>query len=277
MYYKKNHNSGTVTCMLCPHRCVITLGNRGRCGVRENNGGELLSLNYGELTAINIDPIEKKPLFHFMPGSKTLSVGSFGCNFKCPYCQNHIIAFEKPTTKEISPEVLVNQAKELTIPSISYTYNEPTIYYEYIYHTALLAQKNGLKNILVTNGYIENIPLKELLKFIDAVNIDLKAFNNDTYEKICHGSLDPVLRTINKSYQECHMEITVLLVPGMHGELELKKMFQWIAAISDRIPVHLSRYFPKYRYTAPSTSISWMNKVKGLAEEYLKNVYLGNV
>lgn len=277
MHYKKNHNSGATTCMLCPHRCVITQGNRGQCGARENNGGDLLSLNYGEVTAINIDPVEKKPLFHFMPGSRTLSVGSFGCNFKCPYCQNHTIAFEKPTTKEMSPETLVNQAKELTIPSISYTYNEPTIYYEYVYHTALLAQKHGLKNILVTNGYIEKIPLIELLKYIDAVNIDLKAFNNDTYQKICHGSLDPVLRTIKKSYQECHMEITVLLVPGMHRELELKKMFQWIATISDRIPVHLSRYFPKYRYTAPPTSISWMNKAKALAEEYLKNVYLGNV
>lgn len=277
MHYQVFPEKLDVQCMLCPHRCVILSGKAGKCSVRKNEKGSLISINYGQLTAINLDPVEKKPLFHFMPGTTTLSIGSFGCNLRCPYCQNYHISMGNPGTRNVTPEILINRAIEMGIPSISYTYNEPTVYYEYVYETAKLAKQKGLSNIMVTNGYIEEAPLKELLPFIDAMNVDLKAFSEKTYQSFCGGDLDTVLRSISSAHSQCHIEITTLLVTDMHKLNELERMFQWISGLSPQIPLHLSRYFPSHQYHASMTPKSWMEQVKKTALKYLDNVYLGNI
>lgn len=276
MFYSNSEN-GTVVCMLCPHRCHLMHDHFGKCRVRKNLDGRLMSLNYAAATAIHVDPIEKKPLFHFMPGTQTLSIGSYGCNFHCPYCQNYPISLEKPLTRVIEPEMIIKKAIELNLPSISYTYNEPVVYYEYVFETAKLAKKKGIANIMVTNGFIESEPLEMLLPYIDAMNIDLKAFYQKTYRSFCGGDLEPVLKTIERAHHGCHIEITTLLVTEMHTKEELENLFCWIAGVSPNIPLHLSRYFPKYQHQAPMTSKDWLSMVKESGEQHLNYVYLGNV
>ncbi len=277
MFYHTFSDDGTLTCLLCPHRCHLVPGFSGKCRVRKNIDGRLMSMNYAELTAINLDPIEKKPLFRFMSGTKTLSIGSYGCNFSCSYCQNYSISMGEPVTRSVGPERIIEEATELNVPSISYTYNEPVVYYEYVLETAKQAKKKGLANIMVTNGYIEDEPLVTLLPYMDAMNIDLKAFRQDAYRRFCGGDLEPVLNTIERAYQQCHIEITTLLVTDMHEKDELENMFRWIAGISPDIPLHLSRYFPSYKHQAPATPKAWLTEVKNCADQYLNYVYLGNI
>ncbi|MFA6669794.1 MAG: radical SAM protein, partial [Bacillota bacterium] len=199
----------TVRCFLCPHGCVLKPGQTGRCSVRRNKGGVLYSLNYGKVTACNVDPIEKKPLYHFYPGSRILSVGSFGCNLKCGFCQNHAIAHGTPGTVFVSPEGLADRAASAEDNiGIAYTYNEPSIWYEYVLDTARIARERGLKNVLVTNGYIGIKALEQLLPFIDALNIDVKAFSDAYYDSICSGRLSPVLDTVKAAAGRCHVEVT---------------------------------------------------------------------
>jgi len=268
-----------VRCVLCPHRCLIKEGGYGLCNARGNKGGALVSKSYGSVSAINIDPVEKKPLFHFYPGSKTLSFGSFGCNLSCGFCQNYSISAGNPASAEVrlSPEDALYFALEKNIKLISYTYNEPVTNYEWVLETAELAGKKGMQNILVTNGYINEEPLLKLCDFIEAANVDLKAFN-DTFYKNCGGSLSPVLKTIEILYKKkVHLELTNLIIEDENSsEDEFKKMIDFISGLSDEIPLHLSRYFPAYKFTKPQTSEETLKKLYDISRKRLKYVYIGN-
>ena len=277
LFYKEINNE-VILCHLCPHLCHLKNNEVGRCGVRKHVDKKLYSLNYGKVSAIQIDPIEKKPLFRFMPNTQTLSIGSFGCNLACGFCQNHHIAKALPPTREMKPKEIVELALHHKTPSISYTYNEPIIYYEYMLETAKLAKKNQLNNIMVTNGYITEEPLRAILPYIDAMNIDLKSFKNSTYETQCKGRLEPVMRTIEVASKSCHVEVTTLVVTDMNDEKEeLISLFRWLASIGEKIPLHISRYFPRYMYDKPPTSIDMLKDIKIEAAKYLEYVYLGNV
>jgi pyruvate formate lyase activating enzyme len=266
-----------IQCELCPHYCRLKPDQTGRCRVRMNHQGSLMSLNYGRISAIQIDPVEKKPLAKFMPGTKTFSIGSYGCNLHCPFCQNYHLSMETPATQHIMPEKIIDQALKVRTPSISYTYNEPVVSYEYVQETARLAHEQGLANIMVTNGYICQEPLRQLLPFLDAMNIDLKTFNENTYRSVCGGGLTPVLETIKTAAASVHIEVTLLLVTEMHGLKELEEMFKWLSSISRDIPLHISRYFPVYHHHEPPTSIGWLGQVHRLALKHLNYVYMGNV
>lgn len=264
-------------CGLCPHHCLLKKGNTGICGVRQADADGLISLSYGRISAVQMDPVEKKPLNHFMPGTWTYSVGSYGCNLRCPYCQNYHIAKEIPSTKKMTPEEVVIGAIKAGLPSISFTYNEPIVSYEFVLDTARLARKNGLATILVTNGFIDQEPLQELLPFINAMNIDLKSFRDDSYRQICGGRLKPVMDTIETSVKSCHVEVTTLLVTGMHEKKELREMVIWLASVSREIPLHISRYFPNYQYHEPATPVEDVMDAKKMASKYLQHVYTGNI
>jgi len=272
---KKNEK---VQCELCPHYCQIKVGNSGICGVRKNDSGTLYSLNYGEISSIGVDPIEKKPLYHFQPGSEILSVGTYGCNFKCQFCQNWTISQKNPPTKSLTPEEVVSTAKAKNVKSIAYTYSEPIVWYEFVKETSKLAKNNGLKNVLVTNGFINKDPLKKLLPYIDAANIDLKSFESHFYKTYTGGRLHPVKESIEIMADTIHIELTTLLINGLNiDDNELKELFNWIASINKSIPLHLSRYFPAYEMKRAATDSNIMKKAYNLAREYLDFVYLGNM
>lgn len=284
MFYEKL-DSGRVHCCLCPHHCRIPKGERGLCGVRKNVDGALFSLNYGEISSIGVDPIEKKPLRRFHPGAAILSVGSVGCNLKCPFCQNHSIARVKPEEIHTYPsscdEVVAKAVslKERGNIGIAYTYNEPSVWYEFVYETAQKAKEAGLLNVLVTNGYMEREPLEQLLPYIDAMNIDLKAYNNKFYSELVRGGLAEVKETIRRSAASCHVEVTTLVIPGWNDSVaEMAEMAGWLASLSPEIPLHLSRYFPNYEMTdRPPTPLESLKELSETACRYLKHVYLGNV
>ena len=279
LFYEKLDEK--VKCYLCPHHCVISEGKFGLCSVRTNAGGALKTINYGEITAMALDPIEKKPLYHFEPGSKILSVGSFGCNFSCGFCQNYSIAHHRAESKYYAPHELVDIIANIKDNiGIAFTYNEPSIWYEYVYDTSkLLKEKHpDFKVVLVTNGYIESEPLAKLLPYVDAMNIDLKSFNQDFYKKECRGDLDYVKRTIEEAYKKCHVEITTLLISGFNDSMkEVEEIAAYLSSLDKSIPLHLSRYFPNYKMDRPPTDISVMIKAKDIAKKYLDYVYLGNV
>lgn len=279
-YYEKLDEQ-QVWCHLCPQNCRIKPGMLGYCRARQNQDGVLYTLNYGKLTSWGIDPIEKKPLHRYYPCSLIFSVGTFGCNFRCGFCQNWEIAQGDPATKEVTPEELVEialEARRSGSIGIAYTYSEPMIWYEFVYDTAERAHHEGLKNILVTNGFVQKEPLTELLPFIDAMNIDVKAFTDEFYCKTCKGHLDPVLRTVEIAHQSCHVEITNLVVPEMNdSEEEIRSLVDWIASLDPSIPLHLSRYFPRYKFDQPPTPLATLNRAKEIAMKKLKYVYLGNV
>lgn len=284
MFWKVlNEDDKSVRCELCLHNCVIYENKTGACKARKNVGGVLYSLNYGEITSIALDPIEKKPLYHFYPGSSIISVGTWGCNFKCGFCQNWEISQQKPYyVKTITPreliEVALNYIHEGNI-GIAYTYSEPIVWYEFVYESSQLAKSKGLKNVLVTNGYINEEPLKELGKFIDAMNIDLKAYNNEFYRKVCGGDYENVLKTIKYCVENnIHVEVTTLVIPGENDDKnELEEEFRTLSEISKDIPLHLSRYHPAYKYSLPPTGIDKLVQLYELAKKYLNYVYLGNV
>jgi len=270
-----------VHCFLCPHNCVIDNGHFGKCNVRKHEDGKLFTINYGEVTSAVLDPIEKKPLYYFMPSTRILSFGSFGCNFKCSFCQNYRISQFKPECKFVKKEELVETI--LSTPDnvgVAFTYNEPSIWYEYVYDCSKLLKKTNPNKavVLVTNGYISQEPLKELLPFVDAMNIDLKSFNDDYYKGLCEGSLTPVLKTIETASKECHVEITTLLVSGENDRLdEVEQIAKFISSIDRDIPLHLSRYFPIYKLENPPTDVGFVKKAGEVAGKYLRRVRLGNV
>jgi len=285
LYYNKIGDS-KVQCYLCPHNCVIKAENTGACRARANIEGELYSLNYGKITSIALDPIEKKPLKRFHSGSMILSVGTFGCNLKCSFCQNWTIAHESCDESsdifDVAPQRLIEKALEF-VPSgnigIAYTYNEPSIWYEFVYDTAKLAREKGLVNVLVTNGFISREPLEQLLPYVDAMNIDVKAFTSSFYNNICRAALEDVKRTVEISAARCHVEVTNLIIPGLNDSMnEIEELAKWLASVSPEIPLHLSRFFPRYKMRdIPATPEETLIKAKDIAEEYLKYVYLGNV
>lgn len=294
MYYEKLDDQ-RVQCFLCPHRCMIRPGHTGICGVRHNRDGALIAESYGQITALALDPIEKKPMARFCPGSFILSAGSFGCNLRCSFCQNHSISMNRPRADEqesvrsgrlrsihVSPEDLAEKALEL-VPEgnvgIAYTYNEPLISYEYVYDCSRLAHEKGLKNVLVSNGYVEAEPLRALLPWIDAMNIDLKSFRDGFYNRICGGSPQPVKEAIRMAAASCHVEVTTLIIPGLNdSEDEMEELAAWLSSISPEIPLHLSRFFPNYRMLdRPPTPPAKIYSLVNIAREYLKFVYTGNL
>jgi len=279
LYYEKLDKQ-KVHCRLCPHNCVIQDGSRGACGVRIDQGGTLFTEIYGKATSIALDPIEKKPLYHYHPGEYILSIGTKGCNLHCDFCQNWQISQDiNVPTQDITSEEIIKKAKAERSFGIAYTYNEPFIWYEFVLDTAKRAKKAGLENVLVTNGFVNMEPLKEMLPFIGAMNIDLKSFNGDFYKKICKGRLEPVLETIKTASKACHVELTTLLIPGENdSEDELKKMVDWVYEnTGPETPLHFSRYFPCYKMRIPPTPIESLERAERIAKEKLKYVYLGNV
>jgi pyruvate formate lyase activating enzyme len=267
-------------CQLCPHQCLIAEGKSGICQQRLNNGGQLTLPAYARITTVALDPIEKKPLYHFMPGSAVLSLGTSGCNLRCPFCQNWSISQDQAPTEELLPKAAVGLALRKKADGIAYTYNEPTVWLEYVIDTAGLAREAGLANIMVTNGYINPQPLAEALPLIDAMNIDIKSFDDNFYADLCKGHLQPVLTTAIQAVKSgTHVEITCLLIPGHNDRAELVgEMAAWIAAeLGPHTSLHLSAHFPRYRLKAPATPVQTLLTARAAALEHLDHVYLGNV
>jgi pyruvate formate lyase activating enzyme len=284
MFYEKL-KSNYVRCDLCPNNCVLKEDEVGTCGVRQNIGGELYTLVYNQPVAIHVDPIEKKPLYHFYPGSQILSIATVGCNLRCNFCQNWTISQSRPnetTAYQATPEQIIALAKEYDCQSIAFTYTEPTIFYEYMLDIAKLAKKEGLKTVMVTCGYINEKPLRELAKYIDAANIDLKGFSDEFYSTYTTGSLQPVLNTIQiAKEEEMFFEITNLVIPQANDDpIMIRAMCKWIKEnIGDEYPLHFSRFFPNYKLTnRPPTPVKTLEMAYEIAvEEGLKYVYIGNV
>lgn len=274
-----------VQCHLCPHNCLISDGKSGICRIRKNIDGKLYLSTYGSVSSIGFDPIEKKPLYHFYPGNFIFSIGNFGCNLKCKFCQNWQISQQEPegfeTNRIHDVEELVHLAdhRRKNI-GIAYTYNEPTVWFEFMEDIAVRAKKRGLKNVMVTNGFINPKPLDELVDVMDAFNVDLKAFNEDFYKTQTFSKLEPVkdtLKTIRKSGK--HLEITNLVITGLNDDYrEFSEMIRWIAGeLGRNTVVHLSRYYPSYKSAYPSTDPDMLEELYGIAREELDFVYLGNI
>jgi pyruvate formate lyase activating enzyme len=275
-----------VRCELCGHNCIIADSSVGICKVRMNIDGKLYSLNYGKIISLMIDPIEKKPLYHFYPGSKTLSLAMQGCNFKCQFCQNSSISqINSPTDisgEELIPEDIIKIAKAKNIDILSYTYTEPTMSYEYMLELAMLAKSEGMKNVMVTNGFINDKPLKEIVKFIDAFNVDLKSFRIPTYENIIGGRLELVLgnlETISKSGS--WLEVTTLVIPGVNdSNEELEDIASFVYNLGKDVPWHVSKFYPhhKMKGNKVETPIETLTTAYGIGVKAgLNNVYIGNI
>ena len=272
-----------IHCELCFHRCMLDEGQIGLCRARGCRDGRVVPLNYGKLTSLALDPIEKKPLRRFRPESRILSAGSFGCNLRCPFCQNHEISMASEGelyTESFSPEQLADRAAKL-VPQgnigVAYTYNEPLVGYEYVRDCVALIHERGLVNVLVTNGMIEEAPWRELLPFIDAANIDLKGFTAAWYKKM-GGDLDTVKRSIMLAAKQCHTEVTTLLVPGENDSVdEIRELAHWLASVDPDIPLHLSRFFPRYQMMDRlPESVERVYRLADEARAYLTYVYTGN-
>lgn len=278
-------NDGSVQCELCPNRCLLANNQRGLCKVRENINGKLYSLVYGKPVTINIDPIEKKPLYHFLPGAKAYSLATAGCNLNCQYCQNWDISQRRPEELQstpMTPSQVVEEAIKSEAQVIAFTYNEPTVWYEYMLDIAKEAQQKGLKTVMISSGYINKEPLKQLLPYLDAIKIDFKSFNSEVYQTLIRGKIEPVLENIKTVYQSGKwLEIVHLIVPGYTDNLEeIKNMCLWIKEnTSENVPVHFSRFWPKYKLlNLPPTDEEVVKKAREVClEAGLKYVYTGNI
>lgn len=272
-----------VRCEICPHHCNIEEGHIGLCRARTNRDGRIVSENYGKLTALALDPIEKKPLNHFYPGSKVLSIGSYGCNLKCSFCQNSDISMvggteiktQETTAEEMTKKAILLQSKGNI--GIAYTYNEPLIGYEFIRDCAFLIKQAGLKNVVVTNGYICEEPLKQLIPFIDAFNIDLKGFTEAYYHKL-GGDLETVKRSIEIASERSHVEVTTLIVPGENdSDEEMEALSLWLSKINPDIVLHISRFFPRFQMQDhDATPVEQVYHLAKIARKKLRYVYEGN-
>lgn len=266
---------------MCMHHCKLKQGQTGLCRARSNIAGKVMPVNYGKITSYALDPVEKKPLRHFYPGSLVLSVGSYGCNLSCPFCQNHsisMIAEEEAEYEILMPEELVKEAAGCkNCIGIAYTYNEPLIGYEYVLDCSKRANEKGLKNVVVTNGCAETAILDELLPYIDAFNIDLKGFKQSFYKNI-GGDLTTVKAFIKRAAEKSHVEITTLIIPDENDTLEeIIEIAKWLASIDENIPYHISRFFPQWKMCGKeSTSVETIYRLAGACKKYLKNVYTGN-
>lgn len=270
-------------CGICFHHCELEEGQTGLCRARSNRCGDVVPVNYGKAVSVALDPIEKKPLRRFRPGSLILSVGSFGCNLRCPFCQNSEISMAAEgelRTEELSPSALAELAQKLEPRGnigAAYTYNEPLVGYEYVLDCAREIHGRGLLNVLVTNGTAENGPWLELLPYIDAANIDLKGFTEQWYRRL-GGDLETVKRNIASAAERCHVEVTTLIIPGENdSEEEIRALSQWLASVRADIPLHLSRFFPRYKMTdRPPTPVGTVYRLAEIARESLEYVYTGN-
>lgn len=267
-----------VRCGLCPHRCRIAEGTAGTCGVRENRGGTLFAATYGKVAAVAVDPVEKKPLFHFHPGARVLSIGSVGCNFRCDFCQNHHLVLRHAPVESVRIEDLLRTARRENSVGIAYTYNEPLIQFEFVLDCAKAFRAAGMKNVLVTNGYVCPEPLSELLPFVDAMNIDLKSTDPAFYRKVCGGDPGPVVATIRAAAKATHVELTTLLYTG-HNDTDgqVRGLVDFVAETDPGIPLHISRYFPQHRATAPPTPPDRLAAAYRIARVRLPYVYVGNM
>ena len=278
-FYEKRDKEA-VYCSLCPKGCTIKEGHTGFCRARENRNGALYVTNYGQCSACAVDPVEKKPLYHFYPAHTILSLGTFGCNLRCGFCQNWEIAHGEPRTITLEPAqvVAMTRAQGPRCIGVAYTYSEPLVWYEFVYDTARLVKEAGFKNVLVTNGFINEEPLGELLPYIDALNVDVKSFRDDYYKKICKGRLAPVLRTVALAREKCHVEVTNLIVTGLNDtEAEIAELVDWLAGLDPDIPLHFSRYFPNFEMEQPPTPVETLYRAREIARRKLRYVYLGNV
>jgi pyruvate formate lyase activating enzyme len=283
---KKLENKN-IQCLACAHKCIIKNNKQGICLVRKNINGNLQLLVYGHLAATNIEPIEKKPLYHFYPSKNAFSFGTLGCNFRCDFCQNHELIeinekiIEKSKSKTVTPQDIIKICLKNEIKIIAYTYNEPAVFFEYAYDTAKLASKHNIKNIFVSNGYLTLEALKKIKPYLNAINIDLKSFNNNFYKNICKARLQPVLDTIKRSIKyNIWTEITTLLIPGKNdSQTEIEQIAKFIFNINPNIPWHISKFFPAYKMqNIPTTSIEKLNQAYNIGKkEGLKYVYIGNM
>lgn len=269
-------------CQLCPHYCKLASGKTGICGVRKNTDKEIELITYGIISGYSLDPVEKKPLYHFFPGHNILSIGSFGCNMRCDFCQNWHISQKVP--ESLVPEITINKIIRDALSSdknigIAFTYNEPIISFEFMRDVAVIAKKEGLYTVMVSNGYVNNEPLNEIIEFIDAFNIDLKAFNNEFYRKLTGAELEPVKDSLKQiAGSGKHLEVTTLVIPGQNdSEKEMEMQSEWIAGeLGKDIPLHLSRYFPTYKRDNPPTGEGLLNRLFEIASGNLDHVYMGN-
>ena len=275
MFWEKD--GGLVRCKLCPHECEIAEGKTGLCKVRKNVDGTLVSLNYNRLNTAAVDPIEKKPLFHFYPGSDAFSMNAVGCNLFCKGCLNWRSSKEfEINDKEVSAKEIIEICKKSGCKIIAFTYTEPTVYYEYMLDIAKLAKKNGLKTVMVSNGYINEGPLKRLIPYLDAANIDLKAFSEEFYKKWGGGSLEPVLNSIKMLCGKIHLELTNLIIPGRNEDVE--EMCRWIRDnLGNDVVLHFSRFHPCYKATEKETPRDVMLKAFKIGKKYVNYVYIGNM
>ena len=271
-----------IECLLCPHFCKIAKGKTGICGVRKNAGDKIDLITYGVISGYSLDPVEKKPLYHFFPGQNILSVGSYGCNMRCDFCQNCNISQHVPDRliADTTPEKLVLNAHSADKNiGLAFTYNEPSIWFEFIRDTAIIAKDEGLSTVMVSNGYINPDPLNELTRVIDAFNIDLKAFNNIFYKKLTGAEMEPVKSSLKQIAESGkHLEITTLIIPGQNDDdKEMELQSKWIASeLGKGVPLHLSRFFPRYHRTDPSTPQDTLSRLYSIAAQNLDYVYVGN-
>lgn len=285
LYCHVPHGQDYVQCKLCPRECIISEGARGECGVRENRGGRLYTVVYGRACALNNDPIEKKPFFHFLPGSYALSLATAGCNLHCLYCQNWSISQVRPEqvqNLDLMPEDLVAYAQRLASKSIAYTYTEPVVFLEYVLGTARLAREQGLRNVVISAGYIREEPLRSLCRYVDAIKIDLKAITEEFYREVCDVTLEPVLRALKVIRESgIHLEIVHLVVPTLNDTSEeFRRLARWVVEeLGPDVPLHFSRFYPMYRLThLPPTPVETLERARAIAlEEGVKFVYVGNV
>ncbi|MBS3757099.1 MAG: AmmeMemoRadiSam system radical SAM enzyme [Desulfobacterales bacterium] len=287
LYERIKDKDGEVHCYLCSHHCRIKPNEFGTCGMRQNLDGTLYTHAYGEVIAANADPVEKKPLYHFLPGSRSFSLATMGCNFQCEFCQNWQISQANRRSGdrirgiELSPEKIVEAAKSKSCRSIAYTYTEPTVFFEYAYDTARLAKAEGIASVFITNGFMTRDAFETIQPYLDACNVDLKAFDKDFYKNICHGRLQPVLDTIRTLKDlGIWLEVTTLIVPGSNdSEKEIKGIADFLAGIDTNIPWHISRFHPDYKYSGlDPTALSVMKTAYELGKAAgLKHIYLGNV
>ena len=277
--YWRHLDSGKVECLLCPVDCKLADQQTGICFGRQHVNGKLYAINYGEVVSMALDPIEKKPLYHFYPGSQILSVGPNGCNLRCENCQNWQISQEHQPTRTVSPEQLVRAAQDADSIGIAYTYSEPLIWFEYIYDVATLSRELGLKTVLVTNGYIKEEPFRELAPWIDAMNIDVKSLNPQFYRDVCKGSLTDVLRTVEIAASSgIHVEVTNLVITGLNDSVaDLRALVDWLARLDRKIPLHFSRYFPQHKMDRPKTPSARLQSAYDIARAQLDYVYVGNI
>ena len=280
--YKKEKDK--VRCLACAHKCLISKDKTGICGVRKNIENKLYLLVYGKIAAMNVDPIEKKPLYHFLPGTKSFSIGTVGCNFKCDFCQNFEISQASKQGnifgEEIQPEEIVKRAIQTKCKSISYTYNEPAIFIEFVKDIAKLAKEKKLKNVLVTNGYFSKESFDYIKDYVDAMNIDLKSFSENFYMKYCGGKLEPVLETIKSAKRAgIHIELTTLVIPGLNDSVsEFEKIAKFIASVDKNIPWHILRFFPMYKMLDREiTPLETLRRAERIGKRYLKYVHVGNI